>query len=268
MIPAPNYTQTPNILFDHWLPLLGECELRVLLVIMRKTFGWHKVRDRISISQLEKMTGSHRSNIIKATKDLIKKGLIKKEVSGDRGMQVTYYELVVQDSNNLDQSRDDTPPSLATPPPPSLAARPTKEKTTKENIQKKIVVGEETPSPSKKKAPVTKDDVYHYAVKSRKDWKPEEIESAWLSYDCAKAPVTDPYAYIAGIIHKKRILQDAKQQREKSCQTKKQVLKAKYPKQHQERELKEQSESLEEETLGNDLLMPLLEQLKRKQRKE
>lgn len=79
-----------------------------------------------------------------------------------------------------------------------------------------IVVGEEHP-PRSKKAAITKDDVYHYAVKTRTDWKPEEIESAWLAYDGAKAPITDAYAYIAGIIHKKRILSDAKQQKEKTC---------------------------------------------------
>ena len=67
-VSAPTYTQIPNDLFDHWLPHLGEIEVKVLLVIMRKTFGWHKadLRDRISISQLEKLTGSTPSNILKA----------------------------------------------------------------------------------------------------------------------------------------------------------------------------------------------------------
>ena len=110
-IPAPNFTQTPNELFDRWLPLLKEVELKVLLVIMRKTFGWHRTRDRISISQLETLTGSTQSNVIAATKTLSEKGLIKKEVVGAIGKQVTYYDLVVtEDSNNSYPSQIDRGP--------------------------------------------------------------------------------------------------------------------------------------------------------------
>jgi len=94
-IPAPNYTQTPNDLFDHWLPFLKEIELKVLLVILRKTFGWHKTRDKISLSQLESLTGSNQTRVLKAVKSLIEKGVISKEVIGPIGKQITYYELVI-----------------------------------------------------------------------------------------------------------------------------------------------------------------------------
>ena len=109
-ITPPNYTQTPNDLFDYWLPHLGEAELKVLLVIMRKTFGWHKQRDRISISQLSKITGLLRETVINATKSLVQKGVIIKDVIGEKGSQETYYELVVgEDSNNCYQSVEPTP---------------------------------------------------------------------------------------------------------------------------------------------------------------
>lgn len=108
----PNYTQLPNELFDDWLPHLGLAELKVLMVIMRKTFGWHKVRDRISLSQLEKLTGLKRTHITKATKNLVQKRLISKFVEGKKGEQMTFYELVLgDDSNNFDQSLCETPPS-------------------------------------------------------------------------------------------------------------------------------------------------------------
>lgn len=99
-IQPPNYTQAPNDLFDYWLPLLGEAELKVLLVIMRKTFGWHKVRDQISITQLAQLTGMLEETVINATKTLQKKGVIKKEVTGTNGTQKTYYQLVVQEVSN------------------------------------------------------------------------------------------------------------------------------------------------------------------------
>jgi phage replication O-like protein O len=93
----PNYTQTPNELFDYWLPKLKLVELRVLMVIFRKTFGWHKTRDRISLSQLQNLTGSHHQDIAKATFKLEQLGLITKEVLGEKGNQQTFYELVIKE---------------------------------------------------------------------------------------------------------------------------------------------------------------------------
>lgn len=108
-IPAPNFTQAPNEIFDYWLPLLKEAELKVLLVIMRKTFGWHKSRDQISLSQMQDLTGLHKQHVVKAALSLQKKGLIIKKVSGKNGIQTTIYELVVhEDSNNSYQSQFDT----------------------------------------------------------------------------------------------------------------------------------------------------------------
>jgi phage replication O-like protein O len=105
----PNYTQVPNDLLDQMLPFLCEGELKVLLVIIRKTMGYHKIRDKISLSQLEKFTGLTRTNILSAIKKLISKGVISKEVLGIEGRQETYYELVVvENSNNLDQSLSGT----------------------------------------------------------------------------------------------------------------------------------------------------------------
>ena len=37
---APNFTQTPNDLFDIYLADLGHAELRVLLAVIRETYGW------------------------------------------------------------------------------------------------------------------------------------------------------------------------------------------------------------------------------------
>jgi phage replication O-like protein O len=97
---SPNYTQIPNEMLDDWLHKLGLAELKLLMVIMRKTFGWHKLRDRISLSQLEEITGLERKHISKASKSLIEKGLITKTVEGKKGLQNTFYELVLDDDSN------------------------------------------------------------------------------------------------------------------------------------------------------------------------
>ena len=47
----PNSTQVPNVILDLFIPRLPEGEARCSLYICRRTFGFHKKRDRISLSQ-------------------------------------------------------------------------------------------------------------------------------------------------------------------------------------------------------------------------
>lgn len=77
-ITAPNYTQIPNIVFDYWMAVLSPAEFKVLLCICRKTFGWKKDYDRISLKQLEKMTGLSRKGITQNLDSLIAHGLVTK----------------------------------------------------------------------------------------------------------------------------------------------------------------------------------------------
>ena len=54
----PQTTQVPNALFDKHLPNISHAELKILLIIIRQTYGWiapqtkqRKLRDRISHGQ-------------------------------------------------------------------------------------------------------------------------------------------------------------------------------------------------------------------------
>ena len=128
-IVAPNYFQTPNDLIDHWLPHLGESELKILLLIIRKTFGWNKERDRISLSQMEKFTGLSRSNVCSGINSLVEKGMILKEIEGVLGTEKVYYSLIIEDSST---SSDTGPPQFCNNTPPSTDAVPTKDTLTKD----------------------------------------------------------------------------------------------------------------------------------------
>lgn len=88
MIQKPNYTQIPNVYFDSIMQGLNGSENLVLLAIMRKTFGWRKKKDRISYSQLMKMTGLAKSTTSTAIKSLESKELI---VSEKKGQTVSYF---------------------------------------------------------------------------------------------------------------------------------------------------------------------------------
>ena len=83
MIMYKRTTQVPNIIFDKYLPNLKESELKILLIIIRQTYGWvntktgkRKTRDRITQSQFIKKTGLSRRVISKTIKSLVEKKLI------------------------------------------------------------------------------------------------------------------------------------------------------------------------------------------------
>ena len=56
-------------------------EWQVLWVILRKTWGWHKKKDRLSFGYIAKMTLMKRPAVARAIGKLIKKGVIKKDNS-------------------------------------------------------------------------------------------------------------------------------------------------------------------------------------------
>lgn len=150
-IPNPNFTQTPNVLFDDIAKTLKEGELRVLLVIMRQTFGWHKQWDRISLSQLERKTGMCRDAVVNSLKSLISMGLIDKKKSGNPGQEKCWYQLVVEESENNDILPDDGDESIedsnnfdqsSKTTPTSRLKRPTKETTLKETISPIVPKGD------------------------------------------------------------------------------------------------------------------------------
>ena len=77
-------TQVPNVIFDKYLPSLTVAELKVLLVVIRQTFGWidlrtgkRKKRDRITQSQFMFKTGLSRRIVSSAIKSLCDRGLIR-----------------------------------------------------------------------------------------------------------------------------------------------------------------------------------------------
>lgn len=102
-IAAPNYTQIPNIFIDDWLDKLSGLQVKILLIICRKTIGWHKLTDKISLSQLMKLTKAARDKICDAVKSLVDFGLIIKEVTGIGRNATTFYEINIQEQINGSQ---------------------------------------------------------------------------------------------------------------------------------------------------------------------
>nr|MDP9469961.1 replication protein [Chloroflexota bacterium] len=104
---SPNFTQVPDELFDVLMPQLTDAELRVLLYIVRRTFGFKRETDAISLSQmvsgittregqvLDRGTGLSKATVARGLAGLRQKGVIlaERRSSVQRGNEATTYRL-------------------------------------------------------------------------------------------------------------------------------------------------------------------------------
>ncbi len=103
----PNGTFVPDEVFDLLMPRLSEPELRVLLYIVRRTFGFKKSSDDISLKQmvegirradgtpLDYGTGLSRPAVTKGVRGLVEKGVIlaERNRTDERGDRPSTYTL-------------------------------------------------------------------------------------------------------------------------------------------------------------------------------
>lgn len=95
-VEKPNYTQIPNSVLDG-LAQMKEAEARVVMALCRRTFGWHKRSDRVSLTQLQELTGMSRQGVIQGIEAALEHKWIKRV---QHGQAFTYTVLV----NEVDQS--------------------------------------------------------------------------------------------------------------------------------------------------------------------
>jgi len=109
-LPNPNTTPLPNCIVDDYLPFFTGAELKVLLYLVRRTLGFHKTRDAISLSQicngivrkdgrrLDRGTGLHKSTACDALNALTNWGMIRRVTHRDpaRGDLPTEYILWIE----------------------------------------------------------------------------------------------------------------------------------------------------------------------------
>src|SRR6187200_1696292 len=60
----PTTTPVPDVVFDQFLSRLGEAELKALLYIIRRTFGFKKDRDPISFNQFLRGIITHQGRVL------------------------------------------------------------------------------------------------------------------------------------------------------------------------------------------------------------
>lgn len=105
---APNYTQVPDEFFDDLMVDLSEAELRVLLYLMRRTFGFKKHADAISLKQIingiqtkdgrviDRGAGLSHTSVKRGIKGLVERGVIRIEKVRSEGgdYETNIYAIV------------------------------------------------------------------------------------------------------------------------------------------------------------------------------
>jgi DNA-binding Lrp family transcriptional regulator len=100
---------------------------------MRKTFGWHKTKDKISITQLEKMTGLSRPTIIKSLESLEERGVIVVERVG----QIKSYSVNIDNETSKESLPGEDANQLKNFTSASKESLPDETKTSKESLHTK-----------------------------------------------------------------------------------------------------------------------------------
>lgn len=118
---GPNYTMVPDELFDQLMVDLSGAELKVLLYIIRRTFGFKRDSDNISLSQmlngiqrrdgrvLDRGVGLSKKTLLQALNRLEERHIIltQRRQSAERGNEPTAYRLNVLESPHAEKP---TPP--------------------------------------------------------------------------------------------------------------------------------------------------------------
>ena len=104
---VPNSTQVPDTLFDELMPDLSGAELKVVLYIIRRTFGFKRQSDTISINQLlhgitkkngevlDRGTGLAKPTLLRAIRSLTERAIIlpARQFDEKGGYKATEYRL-------------------------------------------------------------------------------------------------------------------------------------------------------------------------------
>ena len=157
----PNSTQIPDVILDQWMCKLSGAELKVVLYIARRTFGFGKESDNVSLNQiangikkrdgivLDRGTGLSVSSVARALKSLEEQTiLIRKTNINDKNehdentysLNLNWNEKVLPNSENppsknderFSQNRSTSTPKIEVPVLPKSETQETGQETRQE----------------------------------------------------------------------------------------------------------------------------------------
>jgi len=216
MTETPNYTQTPNVFFDDWMKILSPGEFKVLMCINRKTFGWHKTEDSISLSQIVEMSGLSKSGVVRSLSALESRKLIERERKRSKmhGNEATMYKIKVIERKTEKGSEKIPPSALSTQgacPLSTQALVPSgdtqKKDLTKEKKPPTPPLDAEPAEPTKKRLVVVpsflldiEGMVPKLAERLAEDFSPDELERAADMLAASGTTIEKPAGWIRSCI--------------------------------------------------------------------
>lgn len=90
------YTETPNFIYD-LMPEMKEAEIKVVMVVVRKTIGWHTERVSLRKVDFENLTGLSGPSVVNGIKAALERGIIEREPDGD-----SYSYWITEPCNEVD----------------------------------------------------------------------------------------------------------------------------------------------------------------------
>ena len=146
---APGFTQIPNEIFDDFMPTMGPNAFKVLCLVARRTFGYHRQSDSLSLADIATGTGMAKSTVQVAVSFLVDEGFIDRaiQVDGEGGFTPSMYCLSVEEESTPlhrnpvegDTEIRHTPiPESGTPPTPLRDKEVFKEKNKEREQQESL----------------------------------------------------------------------------------------------------------------------------------
>ena len=117
----PNTTNIPNIILDILMPQLDGTEEKIVRVICRQTYGWHKFTDKISMSQLIEKTGMQEKALKRSMRKLCDNRIVIRNIGGGRNLNEYSINYQVSEWVGVNMA----PPAKKTPSPPPETPHPT-----------------------------------------------------------------------------------------------------------------------------------------------
>ena len=119
----PNSFQISNSVIDEYLSQMSGNALKCYILIVRKTRGWQKTHDSLSISQIQKFTGIRKEETVqKAINELIDLGLIGKQ--SRIGLPNEYFLISDPKKGVTPPPKNGVPPENGVPPKKGVTPPP------------------------------------------------------------------------------------------------------------------------------------------------
>jgi len=133
------YTKIPNVLLDN-AHTLSASAFMVVCAIARRTIGWHKERDVVSVSQIVNTTGLSRNTVMSALVEAVEVGwLVRSGVTTASGTGYS-YEFRTIDTSAISapvQNLDGGMPNICTTPSAEFGHPPVQKLGTQKKASKK-----------------------------------------------------------------------------------------------------------------------------------